>query len=621
MTVRVTVSTDTEGPVPVYEGKRLFSRSDDGRPVVRAEIDLSGWAGELIRIDIAGKVRPRAVPISSTGYVACSGEVAAAETSWPLEFVGCENDGSKGTRIGTIGCPALVAPGGENPPFAYTTDEPLWHVMRVAEGARLRLSFKPVLKEEIEDPSQAVVPQVPAEQVRSKGRGVSDTPRRPDVFIYLIDAMRADHLGCYGYTRNTSPLIDKFSGEATLYGQAQTAATWTRPSVASLLSGLHSAAHGVIVNHASEVLAQWPKLLSEILQAEGYKTYGMGTNPHIHERFGFDQGWDYYVAKGWEWKAEHGGTFEFVNQEVVRALSELQPDEPVFMYLHTLEPHTPYIPSAESLRRFDRGFEGQYDGSVADMRRARHIRPKVNEQDVGYLIDLYDAEIFDADIGFARFIEIIRSAGRLENSLIILVSDHGEAFAEHNTIIHGRSLNQEELHVPLIIRFPHGRFAGARVKQPVSLVDVFPTVLSTVGITPDLSYPIAGRDVSLLALQSEFSASCAIHAEVSARKDNRLHLLGVIDEDGYKTVIDVSRVPGKVAPEETIGLWNTRTDPREERDIKAALPVRSCYHEQLIAHWLVSQLQWSKAQPLQKRPEVELTDELRRDLDALGYLD
>jgi len=619
LTVSVTVRSDTEEPVEVYRGRQLFSASSNPRPEMHAEVDLSPWQGQLIRIDVTGEVRPSPAKVWSTGYAACQGQIVDGNTTIPLEFVGWDNSDPEKPRVGSLGCHGLSVREDDGDLFAYTTDASLWYVVRLPERARLELSVMPVMKDEVSESPHACVSPITDCSAPSVPQSRSTKERPPDIFIYLVDALRADHLGCYGYERRTSHMIDEFASNAVLYERAQAASTWTRSSVASVLTGLYPAVHGVLFNHKSEVLPQWPVLLPEVLRAEGYRTYGIGTNPHISKLFGFDQGWDYYVAKGWKWKATHGGTHKLISSETSRILAGLSLDQPVFMYLHTLEPHTPYMPSANAFQRFDRGFKGRYDGSAADMRRANHVRPDVTDQDLGFLIDLYDAEIFEADVGFAEFLDVLRGFGRLENALIIFVADHGEAFAEHNTLIHGRSLNQEELHVPLIIRFPGDRFAGMHIEREVSLVDIFPTILNVVGCTAHTDYELAGCDISPSAVCHSSAVPRPVYAEVSIYENRRLHLLGVIDEDAYKGTFDVSKVPGKVAPDETVGLWDTAHDPKEQTNLRDSLPVRAAYHEQLVARWLLSKLHGVGKS--EDTIQVEMDEETRRALETLGYLD
>jgi len=612
MDVALTISADGEDTVEVYRAHRRFSRSDNNAPVLSAEIDLAPWEGKLVRLDLSGQVRSRWFKSLLADHVGCSAEVVSAAGTRRVEFVGWQNDGSVRIHFGTLGSPAFVAPGTASEPLVYSPDGSLWHVLRVPQGAALRIALNPVPADSVGDAPKPFVPNTQPMKLPLRLSSESASGQHPDVFIYLIDALRADHLGCYGYSRDTSPSIDGFAAEATLYEQAQTTVTWTRPSVAALLTGLYPSVHGAV--EKPDVLAEWPTLLSEALQEVGYKTCCVSTNGHVTAPFGFNQGFDTFVHKNL-------GLPRWANSQAARFLAAQSPDDPVFMYVHTVEPHSPYAPESESFRRFDRGFVGACDGSVRALTAARRLYPKLSADDIEYLIDLYDAEILDNDRGFGRFLELLKRTGRFENALIVLVADHGESFAEHDCLQHGRNLNKEELHVPLIIRFPRGRPAGPRVKERVSLVDLFPTILSQAGARPELAYALPGADLWVVASQPALYSSRRIYAELSHVTSNGLDLVGVIDEDGYKRVIDMSVSPGKIAAKKSLGLWDTRVDLPEQTDVVESLPARAAYDEQLIARWLVEQSNWRGVPAAGPPPSVEMTDEMRKGLRALGYLD
>ena len=622
MRVTIVISTDDEGPTEVYRKQIIFSSQRTPRPVVTADIDLSRWAGRLIRFDVQGEVEGRIFAENALGHPGCSAARADAAGSRPIEFVGYKSAHETRFHIGEIGCQAYLAPIEADPPFVFASLGDLWHVMRVPEGARLLLSLTPVLdsdlgwmvlhtrfsaRPEVFVPRQDSPPASLVAPPRPDGVG-----RAPDVFVYLIDALRADHLGCYGYDRGTSPEIDAFAASATRYEQAHTSASWTRPAVATLLTGLYPSLHGVM-HSQTDKLDEWPVLLSEALHEAGYSTWAVTTNGNSSDVFGFDQSYDGFMFSVRD-------TAEWVNGAVKRILSDLDPDRPVFMYLHTLEPHLPYTPKPESFRRFDRGLNGACDGSLEAINRVGRLNPEVTEEDVGYLMDLYDAEVFEADQGFAGFLDVLRRAGRLDNALIVLVSDHGESFLEHGALGHGHNLNQEEMRVPLIIRFPEREFDGMRVDEQVSLVDVFPTLLRQAGVSVELSYPLPGRDITPGSLQFAPSAASRLYAELSKWEQNPLDLVGVIDEDGYKRVFDLSKIVGFMATESSIGLWDTGADPSEQNDLTASLPVRAAYDEQLVARWLVLQRERRNAAAPGAPPRAAMSDELERELQALGYL-
>ncbi|MCJ7749972.1 MAG: sulfatase-like hydrolase/transferase, partial [Armatimonadetes bacterium] len=295
MEVRITVSAEGQEPVEVYRNRALVVGAAEDQRLLESEIDLGQWEGQLVRLDVTGTVRASAPLPLRRGHVACSAELVAPDGAQPLEFVGWENDGSAWLHFGRIGCPSLAAPGGGNPPFVFSESGSLWHVLRVPARAALRVALKPVLAEEAEEakPFAGVVRSQLSRGRESSGTGAQ---RRHDVFVFLVDTLRADHLSCYGYSRATSPTIDAFAAEATLYEQANSAATWTRPSAATLLTGLYPFVHGA-VHMKGDKLGEWPVLLPEILHDRGYAAYAVTANLPVDKRFGFNQGYDGFIYK------------------------------------------------------------------------------------------------------------------------------------------------------------------------------------------------------------------------------------------------------------------------------------------------------------------------------------
>ena len=609
MTVKVTVTTDGAPSHVVLRVGKLLSEHAKVSPVVAADLDLSRWAGKLIRVDIEGTVRRRWMRDAATGFVACEAELVRPQVTSPMEFVGWQQGPEIGMHIGPVGPQAFgLDPGGADR-FVFATKGSLWHCIKTPESARLRLRLKPVFTSALEG---ALTPYVPStgQDASSPVFPLSTPERPPDVFIYVIDALRADHLGCYGYPRGTSPAIDAFAADATVYENAYTPTTWTRPAVATMLTGLYASVHGAM--HWSDGLAEWPVLLPEILTQAGYRTRCFVTNPNLSVPFGLDQGYDQFVYCN--------ATADWVTTTVTSSLADEDPRRPVFMFLHTIEPHHPYVPSPESRRRFDRGVHGSWDGTAKWFERLNVLHPQVSKADLECMLDLYDAKVYQADQEVARFLAALKQAGRYDNSLVIVTADHGEAFAEHDTLIHAWDLNQETMRIPLLIHFPGGKYAGVRVRERASLIDFTPTVLSAAGVRPALPYRLPGRDLAAMALAPESGPSRRIYGEVARWDSNDVDLVAVIDEDGYKRVVDVSVLPRETAVKDTLGLWDTRADPQEKVNLAGKLPVRASYDEQLIARWLIEQRYWRGKSAVARAPQVDHDEAVGRHLKSLGYL-
>jgi arylsulfatase A-like enzyme len=608
LTAQVTVTTDTSASVVALRVHRLFSASARDLPVYEPEVDLRRWAGKLVRIDVDGVMRHRGFGSAPVGRLACRAEIVSADGATPLEFASWQFGAASGLHPRHLGPVVFDATSGgeEEAPFVFAGTGTLWRVLRVPPAARLRISMRPLPDARIhgrprphlgQTQSAASAPALPPPEVA----------RKPDVFIYLVDALRPDHLGCFGYPRGTSPFIDAFAREAAVYDEAFAAGTWTRSSVATILTGLLGSAHGAV--HETDALAQWPVLLPEILRTDGYTTRCISANGNVTSELGFDQGYDEFIFSD-------RAPASWISQLVARRFATQDPAKPVFMYLHTVETHGPLTPGPDALRRFDRGLKGRYGGASASLDKIRVLHPQLTKTDIGHLIDLYDASVFEADEGFRQFIGVLKKAGRYDDSLIILLSDHGEAFAEHDTFGHGWDLSRETVRVMLAVKYPANRYAGARLRERVSLVDVVPTVLSEVGLRPALPYPLVGRSLA----PDRVERNRRVHAETSMWEANNLDLVAVIDEDGYKRVIDASVPPRETASKQSIGLWDTNLDPGEQTDLSAKLPVRAAYDEQLIASWLVDQYRVRTRSATGPTPKIHLSDVLKRTLKDLGYL-
>jgi choline-sulfatase len=315
-----------------------------------------------------------------------------------------------------------------------------------------------------------------APQARAQAPSVVQTPaRRPDVFIYLVDALRADHLGCYGYRRETSPHLDAFAREAVLVDRALAHSSWTKASVASLFTGLTPFGHGADDRH--DILPLEVPTLAQVLRDAGYHTVMVYANGWVGPPWGLDRGFEdtrkLLLARS-----------NRIHQEVVKILDASAADTPLFVYIHTIDPHDPYDPPAEQWRRFAapvtsrrRVSHSEVGRICADVeahpgRRARYARE---------LSALYDAEVAANDEQFGLFVDELRRRERLDRSLVVFTADHGEEFFEHGGLGHGQTLFPEVLHVPLVIRFPGA--IGQGVRLPVARhVDVLPTILEAVGL-------------------------------------------------------------------------------------------------------------------------------------------
>ena len=338
--------------------------------------------------------------------------------------------------------------------------------------------------------------------------------------------------------------------------------------MASLLTGLHPSVHGAV--DESDALPAWPTLLSEALRDVRYTTWCVTTNPNVDEAAGFDQGYDGFISRS---DADAG----WVNAQIQRALDRCdrcdrcEAERPMFLFAHVMEPHAPYAPRRESFARFDQRGEGRCPGWEEALSELECETPEERARGLEHLIDRYDAEIFDADRAFGRFLDMLRRAGRFENALIVFLADHGESFREHGALYHGHTLAVQELHVPLIVRYPGGRHAGIRIGHRVGLTDIFSVAIAEAGVRPDLRQSAPGRDLSPAA--SPDPVASRMYYQLSPLRPELPTLLGVLDEDGYKRVIAPCE-PDRREPKR-LGLWDTKADPGEKRNVVDSMPVRA----------------------------------------------
>ena len=287
----------------------------------------------------------------------------------------------------------------------------------------------------------------------------------PNIILYVVDTLRADSLGCYGNPVVETPTIDRLAAEGTLFEDAVAPSSWTRPSFASLLSGLPPAVHGV--HQRRDKLNRSVELLSERLGERGYATAMITTNPNVGRAFGFDQGFDDFIELYSRKKRGVGlvrpralvtGSPEATERatEWIYATSG-----PFFLVILTIDPHSPYAPPSE----FDR-YGGDYAGEV-DGEPKWINSPELAAEDKERIRSLYYGEIAFNDDSLGRLLEHLRATGIEDETVVALTADHGEEFWEHGERGHGKTLYEEVVRVPLIVRFPPaGKAASPRPGPP-----------------------------------------------------------------------------------------------------------------------------------------------------------
>ncbi|MFC2158534.1 sulfatase [Acidobacteriota bacterium] len=319
---------------------------------------------------------------------------------------------------------------------------------------------------------------------------VPETP--PNVVVILIDSLRADSLNDYGNERNTNPFLTEFGQKGIRFTNAHSHSSETKISVATLFTGLLPPTNGVRESalpesaksgrYLSDSLSSGLNTLAEVLQQKRYRTAAFSTNPHIRSFTGFSQGFDDFQYHPWPRVSA-----KRVNDNVFNWISKVG-DSPFFMYIHYMDVHSPYRPPLDYRFLYTEKKEMPYyedDGPA---------HTEMSLERVDYQRARYDAQINYWDDNFKDLIEKMRTGGFLDNTVFVILSDHGEEFYEHRGFGHGYTVYEEVLHIPLYIVF-EGRIPPGQLRQDfVGIIDIFPTICSLAG--QDVSrLPLHGKDI------------------------------------------------------------------------------------------------------------------------------
>jgi len=427
----------------------------------------------------------------------------------------------------------------------------------------------------------------------------------PNLVLVSFDSLRADHLGAYGYPRDTSPNLDRFAASGVVFERAFSTTTWTLPSHASLLSSLYPEEHGA--RDTDRALGDNVVLLPERLREAGYRSAAVVSVGLLHRTFGFAQGWETYddetAVQGEGEDPERRRTSAIAGRRAVELLDGLGKG-PFFLFVHDYDVHFDYQPPAEFDVFEPRDAPGFDPSNFAFNDTIHRGMPKRN---LDRLIALYDGEIRWVDHNFQKLLNELERRGLAENTAVVVVGDHGDEFFEHGKKGHRENLFNTTLHVPLIVRFPGGRWAGRRIAMPVSLVDVAPTLATLAGVGPDPSW--SGIDLEPLLEHPAPTRWIYADLELRGRPSVKSAIRGRVKGIGRFSY-------GKSVHWRSY-LFDLDHDAREERNLARAEPRRM----RAILHRIESVLQaaWEKQYRLGSG-RVELDDERERELRALGYL-
>lgn len=436
--------------------------------------------------------------------------------------------------------------------------------------------------------------------------------RPPDVVLITLDTTRADHLGAYGYAKARTPRFDAFAARAVLYENAYSTSSWTLPSHASLFTGLLPMQHGAQtapegssreLGYTVRPLAADFATLAERLHGAGYRTGAVVGGPALRRELGVAQGFEIYDDAFHDKRVVYNGRRAEEVADHAIAIAAQFGDSPYLLFVNFFDPHAPYRPpgarargipaidpgplTASAVERLRLRAAGEDPGPLEDWQRAA----------IEQLIAGYDAEIAYLDGHLGRLLDAIG-----DDAFVAITADHGESFGEHDQLSHGAHLYEDNVRVPLVVRYPDGRGAGTTVAEPVQNHRLFGAILAAAGV------PAPGVP------RLEAGAAAPIVTEVR-RSDSNVGLFGaVFDRD----LLAVYAHPFKLITSTTgaIELFDLARDPAEIDDLADRDPAERDRLADRLA-------EVERAHPplYDAAARAELSDETRESLRALGYLE
>lgn len=398
-----------------------------------------------------------------------------------------------------------------------------------------------------------------------------------NLVVICVDTLRADYLGTYGAEPSNSPNLDAFADGAVVFENAHSHASWTLPSFASVLTSLYSSTHGCWDFQSR--LSEDFETLVEIFQAAGFDTHGIASHVYFNETYGLQQGFDTFDDELAKKRTEGGWTpisSPVVTDKAIDWLGERGREKPFLLWVHYFDPHFPYLAHGASSAR---------------------AAEEMSEE------DRYRSEIRFTDGHVGRLLRALDAVGHGEDTVVVFLSDHGEAFGEHEGVRrHSYSLYGEEVRVPLMLRVPG--MAPRRVREFVRNVDIGPTLLELFGL--EAANRITAGVELLGAMKGEGHAGPALLCEIRL-KDG--HHANALINGKWKLIENVSRG--------VFELYDLEEDPLERLDRAAEEPaVLERLKDEMKQRIGVAEMM---SERFSAGGVVELSDEELRRLLELGY--
>ena len=423
---------------------------------------------------------------------------------------------------------------------------------------------------------------------------------RPDVLVVLLDAARADAFSPFGGERPT-PNTARLAADGTVFQEAMAASSWTGQSIPSVFTGLYP--DTLRVGPWGSPLPSGISTMAELLSRVGYRTVLWTQHPFYDYQQDLKRGFQEF------YRPEFRDYRTLPSQETL--LSEKQP---TFAFVHLIPPHAPYTPPPPYRGLYSSWYTGTLDPAATFLSQfpQRRSLEELSEEDRRFIRDRYDENVAFADAQVGALLSMLDAADRYKDSLVILLSDHGEAFLEHDRFLHSRMLFREFLRVPLVIKWPQ-KAPGfkAQVAEPVSLVDVLPTLVDGLAL-PTQQAGYQGR--SLLPAVFESANRQGPLWATTRRVDTYQkppRPLQMLQTGEWKILFDPLKGTSR--------LFQIDSDPAENTDLSGELPMRALYLRQAVQRQAIFNQELLLGASAPEMIE-DLDAEIKEQLEALGYV-
>lgn len=418
----------------------------------------------------------------------------------------------------------------------------------------------------------------------------------PNIILIIVDTFRADHLDCYGYSRQTAPNLNDLARNNLLFTNAISQAPWTTPSIGSIITSKYPSELGFL--YAAPVVIKNRNLtLAEILKEKLYKTRGIISHDFLSHSLGFSQGFDEYDEEN---VRGHGHiSSPSITAKAVETINKFKNDK-FFLFLHYFDPHFDFILHKEY------NYKPDYQGPIRSGQTITLLRnnaPHLQKDDIEYIQSLYDSEISFTDQYIGLVLDELSKLQIDDNTMVIVTGDHGEEFCERGDhwIGHTKTLYQELIHVPLIIKLP-GKSKQRVIKENFSLINLMASIIHSAGLQIPTNYQHSGRII-------DFEKNLDLKESIVVSETNRWARLTSVIYQKFKLIFQNDLKRGQ--------LYNLEKDPGERRDLSGSN--QSVYEtlEMLLKAW--------KNQIFNKESQIQIqepsfSDEEKKRLKSLGYL-